>query len=253
MRQWHTTTGMLHPSESMPTAVCMAIYHASRSLYSVSQPLDAYITRMEALLQLAGTALAAYLIGSFPTAYLLVRKQRGKDLRTEGSGNIGTLNAFEVTRSRRLGLGVLLIDLAKGALPVAVVHLIGEGFLMGSVALIGVVLGHNYSPWIGWKGGRGLASAAGASLLLNPLVPAIWGLFWLIAYFRSRNVHFGNISAIILMPFLIVLVPELVSAGNLLAASSVYDIALLAFCLAGIVFLRHIQPLRDLLANRTTS
>jgi len=208
---------------------------------------------MEELLQLAGTALAAYLIGSFPTAYLLVRGKSGKDLRSEGSGNIGTLNAFEVTRSRRVGIAVLLIDLLKGALPVAIVHLTGGGFLLGSAALLGVVLGHNYSPWIGWKGGRGLAPAAGASCALNPLILAIWGLFWLAAYFRSRDVHFGNLAATVLMPFLILLLPELISQGNFLEAGSVYHVVVLGFVLATIVFLKHIQPLRDLIARRSNS
>jgi glycerol-3-phosphate acyltransferase PlsY len=205
---------------------------------------------MEELLEIAGTAIAAFLIGSFPTAYLLVRKNSGKDLRGEGSGNIGTLNAYEVTRSRKLGLGVLLIDLIKGALPVGVVFLSGGTFTLGVTALLGVVIGHNYSPWIGWKGGRGLAPAAGASLVLNPLLVAAWGAFWLIAFFRTRDVHFGNVAAIILMPFLILFIPQLISTCNLFPAPQAYSIAIAAFLLSALIFIKHIQPLKDLLRKR---
>ena len=202
---------------------------------------------MEEIIVIAASGLLSFLTGSFPTAYLLVRKQSGKDLRTEGSGNVGTLNAFEVSRSRRIGATVLLIDLLKGAVPVLIVFLtLGDAFPAASAAMIGVVLGHNYSPWIGWRGGRGLAPAAGAALVFNPLLPAIWGVFWLAGFLKTRSVHFGNIAATLLSPFTVLLALEPVRAMNLFTPTELYMTPLVATVLFGLILIRHIDPLRQL-------
>ncbi|MCB2204167.1 glycerol-3-phosphate acyltransferase [bacterium] len=209
---------------------------------------------METILYGSGIILGAFLVGSFPTAYILVHRQHGKDLRKEGSGNVGTLNAYEVSRSRSTGVMVLLIDLLKGAFPVAVVHLAFRAGLPGdhvmlyaTLALLGAVAGHNYSPWIGWKGGRGLATAAGASLLINPLLPAIWGLFWGAGFLKTRNVHFGNIAATVLLPFAVLLGESTVNAATLFADAKAGEVTLLAFLMSFLVFVRHIEPLRQML------
>ena len=193
--------------------------------------------------------LFSFLIGSFPTAYLIVRKRRGKDLRNEGSGNIGTLNAFEVTRSRRIGIVVLVVDLLKGALPVLLIAAFLSGdFVAAGTALCCVVLGHNYSPWIGWKGGRGLAPAAGATLAFNPLFLALWGLFWLAAFWKSRDVHFGNIAATVLSPFVVLLVQPTFGATSFFPIPSPYSLPSVFFILSALVFLKHIEPLKTLIA-----
>ncbi|MBN1446904.1 MAG: glycerol-3-phosphate acyltransferase [Bacteroidetes bacterium] len=203
---------------------------------------------MEEILTIVGSGLLAFLVGSFPTAYILVRRKSGKDLRKEGSGNIGTLNAFEVTRSRVIGAGVLLIDLVKGAIPVFLVYsLLGDVFLPASAALIGTVLGHNYSPWIGWKGGRGLAPAAGATLVYNPLLLVIWVIFWLAAFAKTRNVHFGNISATLLSPLIVLLFPELLQSMSLFTPASPSFLPAVAVMLFALIFLKHIDPFRQLI------
>ena len=209
---------------------------------------------MEEIILIAATALLSFLTGSFPTAYLLVRRQSGKDLRSEGSGNVGTLNAFEVSRSRRIGASVLLIDLLKGALPVLIVFLtLGDAFPAASAAMIGVVLGHNYSPWIGWKGGRGLAPAAGAALVFNPLLPAIWVVFWLAGFLKTRNVHFGNIAATLLSPFTVLLAQDLIRATNLFTPPERYMLPLVAAVLFLLILVRHIEPLRQLIGSYSQS
>lgn len=203
---------------------------------------------MEEIMVTAGSFLLAFLIGSFPTAYIFVRRHSGLDLRSEGSGNIGTLNAYEVSRSRRLGIVVLGVDLLKGATPVLLVWLsLGDAFLPASAALLGVVTGHNYSPWIGWRGGRGLAPAAGAGLVFNPLLPAIWVVFWLAGFLRTRDVHFGNIAATLLAPALVLLFPGIVRAMNLFTPSDRVRLPVVAVLLFGLIFLKHIGPFREML------
>jgi len=206
-----------------------------------------YISRVETILTTTAGGLLAFLVGSFPTAYILVRRNSGKDVRREGSGNVGTLNAFEVTRSRSVGIMVLGIDLLKGALPVLLIFLLrGDVFLPASAALIGVVLGHNYSPWIGWKGGRGLAPAAGATLVFNPFLVAVWVLFWGAGYAKTRDVHFGNIAATLLTPLVVLLVPDLTRRMNLFSPERGADLPVVAVLLFALILLKHIEPLRQL-------
>lgn len=209
-----------------------------------------YISGMQPVEILILIFIAAFLIGSFPTAYLIYRIRAGGDLRQEGSGNIGTLNAYEVTRSRTVGVAVLLIDLIKGALPpIAGRMLFPDDYTVASLTLLAVVLGHNYSPWIGWKGGRGLAAAAGASLVFTPLFVGVWVLLWLAGYWKSRNVHFANIAATVLAPFVPLFVPSLFVATS--SPTPATDLApFFTFALLGIiVMLRHIGPLRQLIVS----
>ncbi len=195
-------------------------------------------------------ALLSFLIGSFPTAYLIVRRRQGKDLRNEGSGNIGTLNAYEVTRSRSVGILVLVIDLCKGALPVLLVWtFFPKDFAGAATALCSVVLGHNYSPWIGWKGGRGLAPAAGATLALNPLFLALWGALWLAGFWKSKSVHFGNIAATILAPFVVLMAEPVFNATSTFPVPMQYSVFIVFFLLCVLVFLKHIEPLRKLVSS----
>ncbi len=211
---------------------------------------------MEQIVLVIGIGLASFLIGSVPTAYLLVHFQHGKDLRREGSGNIGTLNAYEVSRSRRTGIMVLLIDALKGALPIAALHLFLESdgtsimpIMIAGAALLGAVAGHNYSPWIGWKGGRGLATAAGASLLINPVFVGIWGVFWLAGFFKTRSVHFANIAATILLPFTVLLGQQAVTSVTMFPDPDGRGTVMIAFLMSLLVFLRHIEPLKQLITS----
>jgi glycerol-3-phosphate acyltransferase PlsY len=203
---------------------------------------------MDQLAHILPVFLVAFLIGSFPTAYLLVRRHSGKDLRVEGSGNIGTLNAYEVSNSKRVGVIVLLVDLAKGALPIALTHLLLAGsFVDATTAMLAVILGHNYSPWIGWKGGRGLAPAAGAALLFNPLLPAVWVVLWLAGWFKTRDVHFGNIAATVLSPFIVLIVPAPFEAATLFPVPGTLWLVLASAAMFVLIFLKHLGPLRTLL------
>jgi glycerol-3-phosphate acyltransferase PlsY len=210
---------------------------------------------MQSLLTYAVISACAFLVGSFPTAYLLVRRHSGKDLREEGSGNIGTLNAFEVSRSKRVGVLVLLIDVLKGFGATAIAgSLAADGYIASALAMIAVVAGHNYSPWIGWKGGRGLAPAAGAAIAYNPLLLGLWVLYWLLVFAKTRNVHIGNIAASVLTPATVLFTLDLFAGGTWYTPADTWWLLPPVLLLFALILIRHIEPLRALLrAGKATS
>lgn len=154
---------------------------------------------------------ASYLIGSFPTAYLLTKKITGKDIRNEGTGNVGAANTYDVTQNKTLSFTVFLIDFLKGVLPVVLTYLIfGNKSYYLSLASIFVVLGHNISVFLNFKGGRGLATALGATYIVNPIMGILWCVVWVISSkLFKKNVHYANILSSILSPIMLFNTPEL--------------------------------------------
>src|SRR5215469_8163970 len=145
-------------------------------------------------------ALAAYLLGSIPFGYVLVRLFRNEDIRAKGSGNIGATN---VVRSGAKGLGALtfLLDAVKGY--VAVLAASAIGVLSGStavprgnvvaVAALCAVLGHMYTVWLGFKGGKGVATAFGVFVAIAPWAAlASLGVF-VVVFALSRYVSLASI------------------------------------------------------------
>jgi acyl phosphate:glycerol-3-phosphate acyltransferase len=120
-------------------------------------------------------------------------------------------------------------------------------FSAASIALIAVVLGHYYSPWIGWKGGRGLATAAGGSLVVNPIMVILWALLWMMGFFPTRNIHISNIIATILSPVSLIFLPNYARSLALVEHPSHADLLILASLLCALIFIRHLGPLRELL------
>ncbi len=147
-----------------------------------------------------------YLIGSIPIAYILVRISSKKDLTKEGSGNVGTLNSFQVTKSKTIGIMVLILDLLKGAIPMYVMLKSGVYFPIIMFGAYGIILGHNYPIWLKFKGGRGLAPGAGIFLVINYFVVIGWLLAWLIVFLIKRKVLPANTIATLFMPVSIILV-----------------------------------------------
>ena len=146
----------------------------------------------------------AYLLGSIPFGYLLVRVFRNQDIRSTGSGNIGATN---VARSGAKGLGVLtlLLDLLKGVAAVLLAaHFAprtaaGPSDLMVGAALA-AVLGHVFPVWLGFRGGKGVATALGVFLVLTPAVAvAAVGVFLLLAL-TTRFVSLASIAAAAVIP-----------------------------------------------------
>ncbi|MCZ7555805.1 MAG: glycerol-3-phosphate acyltransferase [Bacteroidia bacterium] len=209
---------------------------------------------MQSLLIYSVISTCAFIVGSFPTAYLLVRRHSGKDLRHEGSGNIGTLNAFEVSRSKRVGVLVLFIDVLKGFGATAIAGSVAaDGYTASAIAMLAVVAGHNYSPWIGWKGGRGLAPAAGAAIAFNPLLLGLWILYWLLVFAKTRNVHIGNIAASVMTPATVLFTLDLFAGGMMHSPADTWWLLPPVLLLFALILIRHIEPLRTLLRTGKAS
>ncbi len=128
-------------------------------------------------------AVVSYIVGSFPTAYVIGKYFRRIDLSRSGTGNIGAMNAFAVTGSKVIGISVALIDVLKG-FSVAFIFDKNFGLILGLTAALFVVVGHNYSVFMKFRGGRGLAAAAGALLVIVPLAVPVY----LAVYFVLRGV-----------------------------------------------------------------
>ena len=141
---------------------------------------------------LALWVFAAYLLGATPTSYLAAKLGRGIDLRKHGSKNLGATNVYRVL-GWKYAIPVALIDVAKGAVPVVLFGRWAAGPEWLPVALgIAAVMGHVYSPYVRFQGGKGVATAAGMFLALGPLALAIsvpvWGLtLWLTGYVSASS------------------------------------------------------------------
>lgn len=148
-----------------------------------------------------------YIIGSFPTAYLLVKAKSKKDLTKEGSGNIGTLNSFQVSGSKSVGIAVLLIDLFKGFLPVYfMLYIMPHPYSSAMIGASALILGHNYPVWLKFKGGRGLATGAGIFIVVNFYILIGWVIIWGIVFTFKRKVLIANTVATFLLPIYVLLV-----------------------------------------------
>lgn len=194
-----------------------------------------------------------YLIGSLPTAYIVVKRKANIDIRSSGSGNVGSLNAYEVTGKRFVGLVVLVVDVLKGAFAVILTSFVwGSSFESMSASLVGVVVGHCFPVWLMFKGGRGLAAAAGAMLAVSWIFVVMWLACWTVGYSFSKNVHVGNIVAILASPLLAYLLPVEIILKFTMAAFSAAQILVVYSVMSAVLFIRHIGPLRDLITSRTT-
>ncbi len=124
-------------------------------------------------------ALFAFAVGSIPFGLVVGRLFFATDIRAQGSGNIGAMNALR-SLGKRGAVAVLLLDVAKGALPVLLAARFGSGAAIQAVAALAAVLGHCFSPWLGFNGGKGVATMLGATLALSPAAVAVAVLGWLL-------------------------------------------------------------------------
>ncbi len=161
---------------------------------------------------LIGCAVVSYLLGSIPTGYLWA-KARGIDIRTVGSGNIGATNVMRAL-GKGPGITVLAIDALKGFLPVLlaprpeVVSQLGVNqemtrhltMMVQITCCVSVIAGHNWTCWLKFKGGKGVATSAGAMLAMLP-VPLLCALaVWGIIFAASRYVSLASIAAAAALP-----------------------------------------------------
>lgn len=138
------------------------------------------------LLSAISLVVASYLIGGIPAAYLGAKIQRGVDIREHGNGNVGTVNAVR-TLGLRSGLLVLAADALKGAAVIGIGRWAGASDYTLFVMAIAVTAGHNWSPYIGFNGGKGVAVIFGISLAMAPLLSLMAGTIVFVIYFASRS------------------------------------------------------------------
>ena len=197
------------------------------------------------------SSLIGYFLGSFPTAYLLLKKMKNLDITKQGSGNVGAMNTFDVTKSKILGGIVLLIDALKGLLCVYITLLIFPvNFIYPAFALLLAVFSHCYNPWLKFKGGRGLATSAGGTALLFPVLLIVWCIVWAIIYFMKRDIIFANVWATGSTIIILFGSADIVIKYSFPQAENISSLLLFSTGLMIIIFTRHIEPLIELINKK---
>jgi glycerol-3-phosphate acyltransferase PlsY len=162
-------------------------------------PLAASAGAPAAVPVVASVLAAAFLLGAVPFSYVIARL-RGIDLQRIGSGNIGATNLARAAGAA-LGLTGLLLDAAKGAAAVALARALADGgTLVPAVAGLVAVLGHNFTPFLRFRGGKGVATGAGAFALLAPAPLLLAVAAFVAAFALSRIVALGSILAALTLP-----------------------------------------------------
>ena len=150
--------------------------------------------------------LIAYLLGAIPFGYLLVKWKTGADVRAAGSGNIGATNVMRTT-GRAAGVVTLLLDIAKGYAAVWMAgRLTGQDVLWMSLAALAVMAGHAYPVFLGFKGGKAVASFVGAFLCLTPWAMAIEIVVFVVVVIWTRHISMGSIIWAATLPLAVWLV-----------------------------------------------
>jgi len=194
--------------------------------------------------------LLFYLIGSFPTAYIFLKLLHKKDITREGSGNVGAMNSFEVSGSKKTGVLVFVIDFLKGIIPAYLILKYYQiSFEDAFIPITALVIGHNFSIWLKYKGGRGLATAAGIFAVVNFWIVVVWCGIFLISQAVKKNVHIGNSLATILLPIVLLILNSqgLMFSGYTEAKFS--DLLIFVTLIAIIIILKHIEPLKKLITK----
>jgi len=215
-------------------------------------------------------ALLAYLLGSIPSAYIAGRWLRGLDIRQHGSGNVGATNVFRVL-GKGPGAAVLLADAAKGALAVLVLPLLalpGQGAGAGAASGPGAwwpcalglaaVLGHSYTVFLGFKGGKGVATSMGVFLGLAPLSTLAVIVVFAAVFLVTRMVSVGSLAGAALLPLAVAVLgewrPYCLGTSAPAPADPAWDplqrpVLSLAVLLAVLVWVRHIPNIRRIAAG----
>lgn len=162
--------------------------------------------------------ILCYLIGSFPSGYL-VGKSQGIDIREHGSKNIGATNVFRVM-GKKWGYLVFFCDAFKGFISVKLGMLLAmvsglDITLAGVVGGICCIIGHNYTVWLHFKGGKGIATSIGVMLAIMPIIIVLIVLvIWVVVFYASKYVSLASICAALSLPLLILVLFPFVARGN---------------------------------------
>jgi glycerol-3-phosphate acyltransferase PlsY len=188
------------------------------------------------MLEAALALVASYLLGAIPTSHLASRLFAKIDLREHGSGNLGATNLYRVL-GWKYAIPVALFDIAKGAIPVLVfAPRATDSQLFALACGVAAIMGHVFSVFVGFKGGKGVATAAGVMLALTPLALAVAAIVWALLVLLTGYVSLGSIGAAAGLPFAVYLLERPTTAELLWIDAAVA---------AGVIFLhrRNIQRL----------
>jgi acyl phosphate:glycerol-3-phosphate acyltransferase len=160
--------------------------------------------------------VAAYVLGATPTSLWVGRAVFGVDLRREGSGNLGATNVFRVL-GWKPALPVVLADVAKGWIPVALFPLATPGVAPGWLLAWGgaAIIGHVFSFWAGFRGGKGIATSAGVFIALAPWAALAGFVVWLLVVLTTRYVSLGSLLAALILPVAVAVTPHQGGAATL--------------------------------------
>jgi glycerol-3-phosphate acyltransferase PlsY len=157
------------------------------------------------MLEAALALVASYLLGAVPTSYLVSRLFAKIDLRKHGSGNLGATNLYRVL-GWKYAVPVALFDIAKGVVPVLIfARLVSQSELFAVGCGVAAILGHVFSVFVHFKGGKGVATAAGVMLGLTPLALAVAAGVWALLVVGTGYVSLGSIGAAAVLPFAVYL------------------------------------------------
>lgn len=181
------------------------------------------------MIQILIAAVLGYLIGSIPTGYLIVKAKTGEDIRKVGSGSTGATNVKRVL-GKEWFFVVMLADALKGTVPVVLailfLHAYEQYGITPVVTAIAVLLGHSKSIFLGFTGGKSVASGVGTILALNLPVGLIIAAVWGVVTWLSKYVSLGSIIALAVSPILMFLFKEPVGYIVYCAIGAVYIIFL---------------------------
>lgn len=182
------------------------------------------------IVELIIAIVIAYLIGSIPTGYIVVKLFTGQDVRKIGSGSTGATNVKRVMGKKWFFI-VLILDAFKGALPVILAKIFATTFvsigLIPVVCAIAVILGHSKSIFLKFSGGKSVASGVGTIIALNWLVGLVVAVVWAIVTYISKYVSLGSIVALSLSPIFMYLCKE--------------PIAYILYCILGAIYIVYLH------------
>lgn len=198
------------------------------------------------MLTLAGVVLGSYLLGSIPFGYV-AGKIGGIDIRKIGSGNIGATNVVRAL-GKRYGYPVFFLDFIKGFSAVEISMSIATGArpewgspeIFGILAAVASVIGHSFPPWLKFRGGKGVATSAGALFGLMPFATVIAVVIWISLFWFTRYVSVASVATAVALPLVILIMTRL----NQIHGKALFYSSL---CIAAFVIWRHHSNLSRLM------
>ena len=196
------------------------------------------------------SCLIGYLLGSIPSAFIILKKAKGIDITTTGTGNVGAMNSYEVSNSKLLGIVVFIIDFLKGGLSVIIVlYLVEYSFVLAGLSIVFAVFSHCFNPWLKFKGGRGLATAAGGTAIVFPFLFVSWIVLWSLTYLIKKDILIANILATLLSFIFTLLFYKQVIIYAYPQPITVNELLLFTSSLLLIIFIKHIEPLKEIISK----